>query len=96
MTAEILLENLLINNVQVSVVDGNLKVISPNRKLLPEIKVQLKNHKAEIIQLISSEEKQEVTWFDLCAVCKSPLYEQRNQWHCPTIGCFESRVKGDL
>lgn len=24
-----------------------------------------------------------LTWFDLCAACKSVLYEERNQWFCP-------------
>lgn len=95
MTAtEILLENLQSNGVTISVNGGNLKIHSPKRKLLPEVKEALKEHKAEIIQLISSAVEVEPDLLrDYCAVCESLLIEQPNgEWFCLTVGCTDSRL----
>lgn len=96
--AQKLLENLQISGVKVSVIGSDLKIIPPGkRRFSPEIVIELKAHKQEIINLISSAENIEPDPLrDFCGVCGSRLFEQNFQWHCPTEGCFERRVQGFL
>ena len=80
--ATILLNSLLTSGMTFEVSDGKLKVFSPTRKILPEIKVKLKNYKAEIISLLETKEPKPYKWFDHCGNCDALLYEARNQWFC--------------
>jgi hypothetical protein len=73
-----LIRTLQSSGIRLSINQEILKVDAPKRVLSEEIKSQIKTHKSDIIEYLKI-----LVMRDFCGVCKSRLYEERNQWHCP-------------
>jgi hypothetical protein len=76
MTAPQLIETLSASGIRLSAANNKLQVDAPRGLLTIELRAELTNHKAELLQIVATA---------FCKICKAPLLKDNNGRHswCP-------------